>query len=263
MKSRFPASLRVIGRSVVDWWDSWLDMVLMTMLWFAAQLTVVLGPPATFGFYYAVHSMVSGQAVGVRGLIFGARKYFGKALLWGLVNLVVIFVTAFAAWFYLNVQAAWGLYAAVLVLSIGYLWLTAQFYGLPYFMALENKDLYTAIKNGLLTAMAAPFFTLMLMIVALVVIVLSFGLIIPLFLGLPGLVAVLGFRGMFDRLVAFGLREREKTPKEIEAEQSARNYVPDFIRDAKKDASVGDGGSSGGAASSDVADGKGQVKQEK
>jgi hypothetical protein len=73
---RFPASLRVIGRSVVDWWDGWLDMVVTLMIWLFAQMTIVLGPPATFGLYYVVHNMINGEAQGVRGLIAGARMYF-------------------------------------------------------------------------------------------------------------------------------------------------------------------------------------------
>lgn len=259
MKLRFPASLRVIGRSVVDWWDSWLDMVLVTTVWLIAQITIIFGPPATFGYYYAVSSMVNGQSIGIRGLIDGARKYFGKAWIWGGVNILVVSVTAFAAWFYLNVQAAWGLSAAVLVLMIGYLWLCAQFYGLPYFMELEEKSLYTALKNGILTTMAAPFFTIILMIVAALVIVLSFGLILPLILGLPGLIPIMGFRGVYDRLIAFGLREREKTPKEIEAEEVARIYVPEFKRNADKEPSIRNSGA-GSAAGEDVADGKGQVE---
>jgi hypothetical protein len=259
MKLRFPASLRVIGRSIVDWWDSWLDMVLITTIWLIAQITIILGPPATFGYYYAVSSMVSGQSIGLRGLIDGARMYFGKAWIWGGINILVLSVTTFAAWFYLNVQAAWGLPAAVLVLMIGYLWLCAQFYGLPYFMELGDKSLYIALKNGFLTAMAAPFFTVILMVFAAIVIALSFGLVLPLILGLPGLIPIMGFRGTFDRLIAFGLREREKTPREIEAEEAARIYIPEFKRNAAKEPSFRDSGA-GSAVGEDVADSEGQVE---
>lgn len=185
MTPRFPASLRVIGRSVVDWWDSWMDMVLVSIVWFLAQITIVFGPPATFGYYYVVHDMMNGQSVGLRGMIEGARLYFGKAWQWGAVNLLVLFVTGFAGWFYINVNAVWGLYAEILVLMIGYLWFCTQFYGLAYFMELENKNLYLALKNGLLTTLAAPFFTVVIMIFAGVVAVLSIVIILPIFLGLP------------------------------------------------------------------------------
>lgn len=225
MKSRIPASLRVIGRSIVDWWDGWLDMVLVTILWFLAQLTVVLGPPATFGLYYVVGQMVNGEALGVKGLIQGARQFFGKAWLWGALNLLAIVTLAVNFQFYGAVKATWGFYAQIIVGMIGFLYLATTFYGLAYYMALEQPSLRTAFKNGLLTTLAAPFFSIILMIFCLLVVALSGVLVIPIFLGLPALIPILGFRGMDDRLIAFGLREREKTPKEIEAENGGKILV--------------------------------------
>jgi hypothetical protein len=240
MKSKFPASLRVIGRSAVDWWDGWMDMVLVTIVWVVAQITIILGPPATFGVYYVVHSMQNGQSIGVRGMIEGGKHYFGKAWIWALVNYVVIFVTFFAIWFYANVKAAWGIYAEVIILIIAYLWFCSNFYGLAYFHELEEKNLFVSLKNGLLTTLAAPFFTLILMIVVVVLLVLSFGFMLPLFLGIPCLVPVLGYRGIHDRLVAFGIRKPEKTPREIEMEQSSHIDVPK-LGPTSQDEVTGDG----------------------
>lgn len=256
MTVKFPASLRVIGRSVVDWWDGWMDMVLMTIVWFLAQITVVLGPPATFGVYYVVHNMENGQSLGVRGLIEGGRKYFGVAWLWAVINYVVIFITSFAIWFYANVKATWGIYAEIIILVIAYLWLCSQFYGLAYFQELEEKKLYVALKNGLLTTMAAPLFTLILLFVTVALLVLSFVFMLPLFLGVPGLVVVLGFRAVYDRLIAFGIRKPEKTPKEIEAEQSSRIEVPVFDRSIRSSASESGSEPPGG----EVEENEGQVK---
>jgi hypothetical protein len=257
MMFKFPAALRVSGRSVADWWDGWMDMVLMTIVWLFAQFTVVLGPPATFGVYYVIHSMQNGQALGLRGMFEGAKRYFGKAWLWAAANYLVIFITMFAVWFYANLQAAWGLYAEIIILVIAYLWLCARFYGLAYFHELQEPNLYFALKNGLLTAMAAPFFTLLLIVMIVLVLALSFGFLLPLFLGLPCLVPLLGFKAVEDRLIAFKIRTPEKTPKEIEAEQSFRVTVPEFDRSNRDE----DSASGRGPAGSDVAEGEGQVKQ--
>lgn len=265
MKLGFPASLKVIGQSAVDWWDSWMDNVLVTVVWLVAQVTIIFGPPATFGYYYMAHNLVNGRSTGVRGLIEGARIYFKKAWLWGVVNLVVTFVTAFAAWFYINQTAVWALYAEILVLMVWYLWFCTQFYGLPYFMAAEHENLVIAFKNGLLTALAAPFFTFILMFLVLLVVAVSVGFVLPLILGLPGIIPILGYRAMYNRLEAFGLREREKTPKEIEVEQGARIYIPEFNRGDGTNVSIGDSAARRGsaAAGEDVADGEGQVEQKK
>ncbi len=230
MTSRFPASLRVIGRSIVDWWDAWLDMVLMTLVWFFAQFTVILGPPATFGVYYVVHNMLNGEALGLRGMFSGARKYFGKSLIWGLLNLFVIFMVALNVQFYGNIPAVWGFYLQIFIVMLAAVWITTQFYALPYFMEQDVKNLRIAFKNGLFTSLAAPLFSLIMLIFIILVLVLSFGLMIPLFLGLPSLLAVLGFRAMYNRLEKFGLREPEKTPRELEMEESEKVNRPSPLK---------------------------------
>jgi uncharacterized membrane protein YesL len=222
MTSRFPAPLRVIGRSIVDWWDGWLDMVMVIAVWFFAQLTIVLGPPATFGVYYVVQNMINGEATGVRGLIEGARKHFWKAIQWGVVNILVVFVLSFSMYFYGNVEAVWGFYLFILVVMMSVLWVTTQFYAIPYYFEQDIKSLRTAWRNGVLTTLATPLYTLVLMIVVIILVVVSFGFVIPIFLGVPAIVPVLGFRALDDRLIAFGIRKPELTPREVEMEESSK-----------------------------------------
>lgn len=254
MKSRFPASLRVIGRSVVDWWDGWLDFVLVSIVWLFAQLTIILGPPATFGAYYVVSEMRNGEALGVRGLISGARKYFWKALLWGLINLAVIATIVVNFQFYGSIDALWAPYIRAFVVMLALVWFSTQFYTLPFFMEQEEKRLLVAMRNGLFTTLAAPLYSIILLIVVIIVAVASFGLVLPVFLGLPGLIPVMGMQALNDRLIAFGLRKAEKTPKEIEFEQSGHIDVPVLDRlTGNNPDSVPDG---------EITQSEGQIKQD-
>lgn len=235
----------------MDWWDGWLDIVMITFVWLIAQFTIVLGPPATFGVYYAVYDMVNGQSTGVRGMIEGARKFFGKAWLWGILNIVAAIVLYVNFVFYSNLESTWSLSLLIVVGMMALLWVVTQFYALPFVMEQQDQRLRIALKNGLLTGMASPFFSLIVLLVVALIIALSIGLIIPLFLGLPGLIPFLGFRALNDRLIAFGIRKPEKTPREIEMEQAGRMNIPPLNRTS---------GDSAGAASAEVSDGEGQVK---
>jgi len=250
-KSKIPASLRVIGRSIVDWWDGWLDMVLVMIVWVLAQVTIILGPPATFGVYYVVHSMINGEAQGVRGMISGGRKYFWKAWIWGLITLLGTVILIVNYIFYGRVEANWGVYVQGFVVLLSFLWLSTQFYALPFFMEQEFKSIKIAFRNGFLTTLAAPFFTMVLAIPAAIVIGLSGVFVLPLFLGLPGIIPFLGFRALYNRLEAFGLRQPEKSPREIEFEESGRIRVPGLDNLTTDD-----------APASEIADGEGQVKKE-
>jgi len=118
-------------------------------------------------------------------------------------------------------------------------------------MEQEFKSIKVALRNGILTTLAAPFFTIVLAIPVVLVAGLSLVFVIPLFLGLPGLIPFLGFRAMYNRLEAFGLRQPEKTPREIEFEESSKIRVPGSDRFPADDAPVGE-----------VPDGEGQVKKE-
>lgn len=223
---KFPIVLRVLGRTFREWWDGWLDMVMMTAVWFFAQLTIVLGPPATFGVYYAVNSMVNGQSVGVRGMIEGARKHFWRALLWGLINLLVVFTIAVNFNFYSNIEASWGLYLVMFVGLLTFLWIGTNFYALPYYSMMETPSLKVALRNGILTTLASPVYTFVLLIPVVLIVVGSVTIILPLFLGLPAFIPMLGIRAVEERLVSFGLRNPEKTPKEIEIEESEKLHAP-------------------------------------
>jgi uncharacterized membrane protein YesL len=227
MTNKLPASLRIIGRSFVDWWDGWLDMVVVMLVWIAAQVTVIFGPPATFGLYYVAFRMINGEALGFRGLITGARIYFWKAWIWGIINIVVFFTLWINIYFYGSISSSWGVYVQVVIILLGVLWYCTQFYTLPYFMEQELKSVPVSLKNGLFTTLASPFYTLMIMIIVLIIIGVSTAFVIPLFLGLPGVIPILGIRAMYDRLEAFGLRKREKTPREIEYEESGKVEIPE------------------------------------
>jgi uncharacterized membrane protein YesL len=243
MASKLPASFRVIGRSVVDWWDAWLDMVMIIIGWFVAQCTIVLGPPATFGMYSVIYEMTNGQSYGVRGLIREGKRFFWKSWQWGALNLLALAILVMNVIFYGEVQTNWAPFVQGIVIMFAILWFCVQFYTLPFFMEQEVKSVWIAMRNGLFTTLASPFFLLPILIVAAIAIVLSVLFIIPLFLGLPALIPFLGFRSLNDRLESYGLREREKTPRELEMEESARVNAPGsgrFTRDSETSAEVTD-----------------------
>jgi len=215
---KWPAPLRVIGRSVVDWWDGWLDFELITILWFFAQLTIILGPPATFGVYHVIHVMArEGEATGIKGMIQGARMYFGKSLVWGLVHWVALILAYVNVVFYWQMGNTLGSIAMWIVLLLVFTYLVAQFYTVAFFMQMKDdqKRVFVAFRNGLFLALGTPVFTFVLVLLSVILVVLSVVLVIPIFLGVPALIAVLGTRGMIDRLESFNLLKKDLDPREL------------------------------------------------
>lgn len=214
--------MRVIARGIVDWWDSWTDNVMMSTLWLFAQISIILGPPATFGVYYVAHELINGQALGLAGMIQGARKHFWTSLLWGLINIVALVLLVIAFEFYGSLQAMIGVFLQGLIFMIGVMWVITQFYTLPYYFMMDPHSLRTAMRNAALTALASPFFAMAMLIFLSLDLILSFGLILPAFLAVPIIIPFVSFRALQNRLEVFGLRKPEKTPQEIEAEMGGR-----------------------------------------
>jgi uncharacterized membrane protein YesL len=207
--SESPVPLQVIGQAFRDWWDDWVNMVVLNLLWWLAWLTIVLGPPATFGLYYVTNNLAHGQSLGPRGLLEGGRLYFLQSWVWLLLNLIVVLVIGANYFFYASLTPAWANFLQAAFLLLGLAWLVVQFYALPYFMEQEEKHVALALRNGLFTALAAPGYTFVVVGAAMLVAGLSAGTVALLFLGGPCLIAALGYRAVLERLETYRVRERE------------------------------------------------------
>jgi uncharacterized membrane protein YesL len=221
MIKRLPVPLQVIGQALRDWWDDWVNMALISLAWLLCWATVVLGPPATFGLYYVTNRLAHGRSLGLRGFIEGGKQYFAKSWLWMLLNLVVAVVLVVNIWFYGQLDADWAAIVQIFPLFLGLAWLVVQFYALPYLMEQKEKSLKLALRNGLLTFLAAPGYTAVVAGVAALLAILSVWLVAPLFLGSPCLIAALGNRAVRERLETYGVQEREAARKESDEREQA------------------------------------------
>jgi len=192
-----------------DWWDDWVNMVVINLVWLLCWLTVVLGPPATFGIYYVTNQLAHGQSLGLRGMIEGGKRYFFHSWLWMLLNLAVGLLLTVNLMFYQQFTSTWAELLRAFHVFLGLVWLIVQFYALPYLMEQERKHLGMALRNGLFTALASPGYTLVVAGLAALVVVLSLVVIAPLFLGGPCLIAALGNRAVRERVETYRVRERE------------------------------------------------------
>src|SRR5689334_8399353 len=124
-------------------------------IWVVGWVTVIFGPPITFGLYYVSSELVHGRDAGLSGLVSQARRYFWQSWLWGLPNLLLMVMVAIEAPF----LQRYPVYVPFIGVVVA-VWLTVQFYALPYFQEQESKNMLVAWRNGLFTALASPFYTL-------------------------------------------------------------------------------------------------------
>lgn len=203
----FSDPLRLIWKTLQAWWEGWFGLLLFGIVWVLCWATLVLGPPATFGFFHAVRWWMVERETRWDQYYQMAKKHFGISWLWFLANLLVLSVVYANYVFYGNLEHDLGSLIQGLALGAGVLWVAIQFFALPYYVLLEKKSLLVAWKNGLFTILASPLFSLVIWITIAILLALHVA-ILPLFFGGPGLVVLLASMAVEDRIEKFGIRER-------------------------------------------------------
>lgn len=198
------AALRVISKTLSDWWYAWVRLNMINATWIVCGVTLVLLPPATFGMYHAAEEMARRGGMEWSDFLTGARRYFLKSWLWMLINLAVALLLWANVQFYSQLGEAWAEVLLLISLSIGAFWVLVQFYTLPYFMVQEQKRLRVAFKNGLFTALASPLYSLILSLFVALLLFVSVNFPVLVFIGAPMMIAVLGSHAVRERLETFG-----------------------------------------------------------
>ena len=200
--------LRTLSLAFGDWWREWVRMAALNLAWVTCCLTVVLAPPATIVLFHAVREVRGGRDVAPAELLRVGRRLFVTSWLWFLPNVLVALLVAANLIYYGRLDPV-VTFAIYLLLALGVAsWAAVQFYVLPYLLVQDGVGLGRAHRNALLTGLASPLYTAVLLIAVILVIGLSVRFVPLLFLGGPCLVAMIATHAVAERLDRFGVRDR-------------------------------------------------------
>jgi uncharacterized membrane protein YesL len=208
-----PASVAVVWTALRDWYDDIIGALVINTLWLLSWLTIVLGPPATFGVYYYAHYMAHGINEGVQGMLEGARRFLIKSWMTFAVFALGDILLGVNILFYWQMGAVWSTAVGAFFMLLLLLWLITQFYAMAYIMEQEEPSLKMALKNGFFTIFAAPGYTFVVVGLAFSLIAISAALIFPLFFGIPVLIALIAAHAVRERLETYQVRERNQLTK--------------------------------------------------
>ena len=186
----------VIVDALKLWWRDWVNQVVVSLAAILLSLTIFLAPAAMFGIYQECKDLTHQTRTGLLGFWQGFRSYFRQNLTWGLVNLVIILVLVTNTWFYYKSQFSFAPILTFLMIGLGAFWIIWQSFTLACFYLQEEKTLKLAWKNGLAIMLGQPGYALIIGLTMLAILVLSFSVFIPLFLGSLPLLALLSFRAV-------------------------------------------------------------------
>jgi hypothetical protein len=205
------ASLHVIWQAIKTWYDDWFNLFILNFLVTISWVTIILGPPMLFALYDIGNELAHGRSNGVGELLRGVKRYFLVSWLWMIINIVVIIVVVVNISFYWQLGKSWSIILVSVFLFLGLFWAMMQVYVIPFYMEQTTKSIILAHKNAALTFLASPIYTAILFVFAAFLMLISYGFILPLILGIPSLVVVISNYAVIERIETFKAHV-EETP---------------------------------------------------
>jgi uncharacterized membrane protein YesL len=207
------SALRVAGRALRDAWDALVQLALLNLVWFGLSLTVVLMPPATVAMFEATNELARGRSPSLADFVAAVPRHFLPAWGWAILNVAVGIVLGVNLSFYSSPEP---LHLALrgLFLLATLLWVVSQLLVWPYRFEQADPSLRLALRNALLTTLAAPVFSIIIGAVVALVVALSVIVLAPIPFFTAAFLGLLGNHVVLDRLVAFGKRPRPIEPED-------------------------------------------------
>lgn len=190
--------LQVIGLSFRDIYNELFLMVILSLLWWLAMVTVVASAPATTALAHIGYRIARERRVDFDFAKETFRKHFWLGWRIGIVGLVSLIVVVGNMLFYLQLEG-WLQGLAFFFLYLLTAWVTIFLYGFAMVSAMDAPTMRAALRNALLMTFANPIFSFILALALILLAGLSVILILPLLLA-PGLIAIIGGRALVDRL---------------------------------------------------------------
>ena len=195
--------LSLVRQTLDAWWRELIPLTLLNAVWLGLQFLIIPAAPATAAFYVVAGSVSAGDDASWREFWQGFRRYFWKAISWGLLQVAIYFIGAFNFIYYNDetgplwgtVKLVWGAFLVV--------WSVLQVLFWPLLLEAEDQSLRNTLRNALVMLWLNPLFVLAM--AALTVFVLVACVFTGVLAGLVmmPLVTLLGTFAVKDRLQAF------------------------------------------------------------
>lgn len=195
----------VIQQSFVSWWYDWVTVAVINIAWVFCTLTVVLAPPALFALVASTRELLYGRSIEFGDFVRHFKRNVWLGWRWAIINIVVIVPGIISLIFYSRLQPPLAMVPVGATVTVLVLWLITQAYAVPYLLWQDERRIFTALRNGFVTFVSAPLFTVIVLAFGAFMLVTSIVFVAVFFLGGPAFLAVLGNHMVRNRLEKFGI----------------------------------------------------------
>jgi hypothetical protein len=194
----------IIKNSASDFWEEMLYLVIFNIFWMMGTLLLVTYPLVTFGLFFSAYEVGEGKGIKLGTFFHGAKQMWKQALLWGVINLVVLLVLGSNFNFYGTLEAQWASLAQMVTLAFLMAWVVLQLFMLAFYPRLTQPGFKLAARYAMVAIGRYPLLAFLLAGMVLLVLALSSFFPAIFFLGAFAWIALVANR------VAATIVEREK-----------------------------------------------------
>lgn len=182
-------AFRVMGRVFKAAYDELFLVVGISVAWWVGTLLVITAPMTTAGVQNVANRLANYKRSSFDFFWEGARSHIGGTVLLFLLLLLGPPLIWFSAWFYFD-RGGWLVLFGVLMAWVLLFLLMSGQYFFPLYWQQDEPDLKLVLRNGLLLTVRHPIYTLLMLLFQVLLIALSFVLVVPVVLLMPGLIAL-------------------------------------------------------------------------
>lgn len=193
------------ARRVARDWLNWaLPLVAINIIAVLLSLTVVLLPPALVALYVVAWRAYQGEAPQVGMFWQAMRRWWLASWLWALVTLLLVLAFVAATFFYSQQPGVLATIMQVGNHAVSIFAGLVQFFFWPYMVMQEQPRALVAVRNAIFTILGDPFYTLLYVGLALILLALSVLTIAPVAVLTPVALAFLAVYSLGDWLTHHG-----------------------------------------------------------
>jgi hypothetical protein len=189
-----------IARGFRLWWREPFIFILLNLGWLILHVPLITGPAATAAIYAAARQAAQGESINLRVVLNEARRLFIPALVWGLLNLLILGAVAGNFYAYrgaegmgwAGLRALWG--------AVGVVWLIINGAYWPFWFEQDHPTIRQTLFNGLLLLAKHPLYALTVSAALLLISLISVALTLPFAAALMTWIALVSTSAVEDEL---------------------------------------------------------------
>ena len=179
----------IMGRVIKATYEELFLVVGLSVAWWEGTLLIVTSPMTTAGVQNVTNRIANYKRSSFDFFWTGARTHVGRGVLLFLILLFAPPLVVFSINFYFQ-QQGWLVLFGVLMAWVLLLLLMGGQYCFPLFWQQNEPELKLVLRNGMLLAVRHPLYSILMLLFQGVLIALSFALVVPVMLLLPGMIAL-------------------------------------------------------------------------